>query len=330
MRRQLGATVLLLLLNAPALAQTSQPAPTADPPRAGLSKAWGELLQEERARRAAAVPEAEPSGRVLGVGPGSGKNGKAPELSEADKACQRSLQQLLADSEKGNGLAAFRVAVIYEVGCGVRRSGQTAAAYYELAAKNGHVDGAVRLGGYYAQGDVIGLDYKKARMLLEGPAAKGHPLANYYLGVIAFRGDENKPPKPDIAQAMKHFKASAEGGYAEAQFIVGQALAEGKDLPKDMKAAKLMLQRAAAQGYPWAMVVLGRLHAEKLLADADAGEAFKWLMLAKQSEPDDTLLQSAADQSLSLVQDKLDAERKAKLMVFVFDFKPKLEWEEKL
>lgn len=344
MRRHIIGIAGLLLLALPAGAQTpaTPPAtpragPSAAPPaetsRDGLSKAWGELLQEEKAKAAAGSQppkEAEPSGRVLGVGTGRGQGGKAPALSEADKACQRSLQQLLADAEKGDGQAAFRVGIIYEEGCGVRRNRQTAAAYYELAGKNGHVDGAVRLGGFYVEGDVLGLDYKKARALLEAPAAKGHPLANFHLGVIAYRGEENKPPKPDIPLAMKHFKAAAEGGLAQAQFIVGQALVEGKELPQDFKAAKLMLQRASVQGFPWAMVILGRLHAEKVLPDADPGEAFKWLMIAKQLAKEDSLLQAATDQSLSLVQDKLDADRKGKLMLQVFDFKPKVEWEEKI
>ncbi|MDF3073260.1 MAG: hypothetical protein K0S54_927 [Alphaproteobacteria bacterium] len=310
---------------------TSAPAasPVADPPRAGMAKAWGELLAADKVKQEIAA-EQPIGGKVLGVGAGPGRGGKAPELSDSDKACQRSLRQLMADAEKGNAQAAFRVGIIYEEGCGVRRSGQTAAAYYELAGKHGHVDGAVRLGGFYAQGDVLGVDYKKARALLEGPAAKGHPLANFHLGVIAYRGDETKPSKPDTALAMKHFRASAEGGWAQAQFIVGQALVEGKELPADLKAAKTMLQRASNQGFAWAMVILGRLHAEKLLADADPGEAFKWLMLAKQSEPEDSLLQAAADQSLPLLDGKLNPDQRGKIMKQVFDFKPKLEWEEKI
>jgi len=303
--------------------------PAVDPPRAGMAKAWGELLAAEKAKREIAA-EKPIDGKVLGVGAGPGRGGKAPQLSESDKTCQRALQQLMHDAEKGNALAAFRVGVIYEEGCGVRRNRQTAAAYYELAGKNGHVDGAVRLGAFYAQGDVIGVDYKKAKALMEGPAAKGHPLANFHLGVMAYRGDEVKPPKPDVPLAMKHFKASAEGGFAQAQFIVGQALVEGKELPQDLKAAKLMLQRASNQGYSWAMVILGRLHAEKLLADADPAEAFKWLMLAKQSEPEDSLLQAAADQSLPLLDGKLNPDQRGRIMKQVFDFKPKVEWEEKI
>jgi TPR repeat protein len=97
-----------------------------------------------------------------------------------------------------------------------------------------------------------------------------------------------------------------------------------------MKFARTMLQRASGQGFAWAMVILGRLHAEREVENADAAEAFKWLMIAKNSEKEDTLLQSAVDQSLTLIQDKLDADRKAKIMRQVLDFNPKIEWEEKL
>lgn len=299
--------------------------------RDGISKAWGERLAEERAAAAAAPPatEAIPE-RMLGVGTGPARGGEAPALSESDKICQRSLRELMANAEKGNAVAAFRVGVIYEEGCGVRRNRQIAAAYYELAGKNGHVEGAVRLGSFYAQGDVIGMDYVKARALLRGPAAKGHPLANFHLGVMAYRGDDSAPAKPDVDAAMKYFKAAAEGGFAQAQFIVGQAQVEGVELPKDLKAAKAMLTRASRQGFAWAMVILGRLHAEGEFADADPGEAFRWLMTAKRGNPDDAMLQSSVDLSLQKIDGKLSPEQKARRMIEVLDFKPRLEWEEKI
>ncbi|MGE0659728.1 MAG: tetratricopeptide repeat protein [Reyranellaceae bacterium] len=318
-----------LMLGQPALAQqAAQP----EPPRAGMSKAWGEALIEEREKAAAAAAgkpkPAAGANREVGTGPG--RDGKPPQLSESDRICQDARPGLMAAAEKGDAVAAFRVGVIYEEGCGVRRNRQVAAAYYELAAKKDHVEARVRLAAFYVQGDVLGADYAKARALLKEPAAKNHPLAHYHLGVMAWRGDDSKPAKPDPQQAMKHFKAAAEAGLAEAQFIVGQALVEGKDLPKDIKAAAVLLERAARQGYPWAMVILGRLHAEEELPRADPLIAFTWLMIAREGNREDRMLQSATDLSLEKIRDKLDEKKRASAMKQVLDFKPKLEWEEKI
>lgn len=335
MRGAALATVFAgLMLCLPALAQNaSAPADKpVDPPRAGLSKAWGEALVEEREKAtAAAAGKSKDAGeRRREVGAGAGRDGKPPQLSESDRICQDARPGLMAAAEKGDAVAAFRVGAIYEEGCGVRRNRQVAAAYYELAAKKNHVEARVRLAAFYVQGEVLGVDYGKARALLKEPAAKGHPLANYHLGVMAWRGDDSKPPKPDPDAAMKYFKASADGGLAEAQFIVGQALVEGKDLPKDLKAAAAMLARASAQGYAWAMVILGRLHAEELVEKPDPALALKWLMIARTANPEDTLLQAAVEPSLEKLDDKLDAKARAAAMKQVIDFKPKLEWEEKI
>ncbi len=313
------------------LPAAAQEAAKPDAPRAGISKAWGEALIEEREKAAAAAAgKAEDGDSRREVGTGAGRDGKPPQLSESDRICQEARPGLMAAAEKGDAVAAFRVGVIYEEGCGVRRNRQVAAAYYELAAKKDHLEAKVRLAAFYVQGEVLGADYARARALLKEPAAKNHPLAHYHLGVMAWRGDDSKPAKPDPQAAMKHFKAAADAGLAEAQFIVGQALVEGKDLPKDLKAAAAMLERAANQGYPWAMVILGRLHAEEELPKADPAVAFKWLTIAREGNSDDRMLQSATDLSLEKIKDRLDEKKRAAVLKQVKDFKPKLEWEEKI
>ena len=72
MRQRMIAVICLLPLGFPVFAQTPS-----DAPRAGMSKAWAELLAAEKAKRAevAAKPEAQPTGRVLGVAPGGGATG---------------------------------------------------------------------------------------------------------------------------------------------------------------------------------------------------------------------------------------------------------------
>lgn len=250
--------------------------------------------------------------------------------TEADNTCLSMLPQLMGEAEKGNAASAYRVGVLYENGCGVRINQQIAAAYYEMAAKGGHADGAVRLAMIYIDGEALKQDYAKARTLLDGPAKAGHPMANYFLGVLAARGDEVKPAKPDMAAAMKYFRAAADGGLAQAQFIIGQAAAEGADLPKDGKLAKVMLLRAAAQGHGWAQAILGRLLSDGELPDSDPVEAVVWLSIAKRNNADEALMVSMCDTYLKKVQPKLSPAQLKQAQDRIAAFAPKLEWEEKI
>ncbi len=251
-------------------------------------------------------------------------------MTEADQTCRAMLPALMAAAEKGDALSAYRVGVIYDNGCGVRGDQQVAAAYYEIAAKHGDADGAVHLALIYIDGEALRQDYDKARMLLHGPAEAGHPLANYLMGVIAYRGDEVKPPKPDVAAAMKYFRVAADGGYAQAQFIIGQAAAEGTELPKDGKLAKIMLLRAAAQGHGWAQAILGRLLVDNELPDADPVEAMTWLSIAKRDNADLDLLVALCEANLKKLQAKLTPAQTKQAQERIAAYQPHREWEEKI
>jgi TPR repeat protein len=266
---------------------------------------------------------------------GAGPAAKTPDhpiskMTEADQTCRAMLPALMAGAEKGDALSAYRVGVIYDNGCGVRGDQQVAAAYYEIAAKRGNVDGAVHLALIYINGEALGEDYKKARALLRGPVEAGHPLANYLMGVIAYRGDEVKPAKPDVAAAMKYFRVAADGGYAQAQFIIGQAAAEGAELPKDGTLAKAMLLRAAVQGHGWAQAILGRLLADNELPDADPVEAMIWLSIAKRDNADLDLLVTLCDANIKKLRARLTPEQIEDARDRVATYRPHREWEEKI
>jgi TPR repeat protein len=298
--------ILALGLGLLATVAVAQPSPT--PP-----------AKTEPAKPGADAPSPPPTAR-----------GPMAKMTEADQTCRSMLPALMAEAEKGNALSAFRVGVIYDNGCGVRGDQQVAAAYYELAAKGGYADGAVHLAKIYIDGEALKQDYGKARVLLDKPSKAGHPVANYLLGVIAYRGDEVKPAKPDIATAMKYFRAAADGGFAQAQFIIGQAAAEGVELPKDGKLAKFMLLRAAGQGHGWAQAILGRMLADNELPDADPVEAMTWLSLAKRDYGSDPLLLSVVDANLKKVQPRLSPEQLKQAQDRIAAYQPRPEWEEKI
>lgn len=263
-----------------------------------------------------------------GVGPRAGSGGRAAPLSPEDEACQRSLQQLLAEAEKGDARSAYRVAVIYDSGCGVRRDPSVAAAYYELAGKNGLEEGNVRLGMIYIDGGPLGKDFAKARKLLEPAAAKNHPFANFYLGVIAQNGGAKGEGK-DLVLAQKYFEAAAKAGHPDGQFVAGYALLSGDNTRRDPAAAKDYLTRAANQGHPASQAVLGRLHAEGELPGADPLEAYKWLSIVLRDGGDE-LLNAMARTNLDKLKAKLTQAQRASAEARIKAYKPKIEWEEKI
>lgn len=361
MTRKFLILACCLVLAAPAMAQTLSPAgvPPADgaPTRLGpvpdgksgpAKDAPKDAPKPDASKSDAPQPDAggpdagktadSDKGDTKGDGkdapPGKGDDGKlrdghpASKMTEADKTCRSMLPGLMAAAEKGDALSAYRVGVIYDNGCGVRGDQAVAAAYYEMAAKRGNADGAVHLALIYIDGEALKQDYDKARQLLYDPAKAGHPLANYLLGVIAYRGDEVKPPKPDVPTAMKYFRTAADGGLAQAQFIVGQAAAEGVELPKDGKLAKLMLLRAAQQGHGWAQAILGRLLTDNELPDSDPVEAMTWLTLARRDNADVKLLVGLCDSNLQKLKGKLSPEQLKQAQDRVAAYQPKLEWQD--
>ncbi len=350
MMRKFLILACCMALAAPATAQTLSPAgvPPADgaPTRlgpapdgkGGPAKDAAKDAPKPAAGKAADGDKGDGQGDGKGDGqgaaPGKGEDGKlrdghaASKMTEADKTCRSMLPGLMAAAEKGDALSAYRVGVIYDNGCGVRGDQAVAAAYYEMAAKRGNADGAVHLALIYIDGEALKQDYDKARQLLYGPAKAGHPLANYLLGVIAYRGDEVKPPKPDVPTAMKYFRTAADGGLAQAQFIVGQAAAEGVELPKDGKLAKLMLLRAAQQGHGWAQAILGRLLTDGELPDADPVEAMTWLTIARRDNADVKLLVGLCDSNLQKLKGKLSPEQLKQAQDRIAAYQPKPEWQD--
>jgi hypothetical protein len=63
----------------------------------------------------------------------------------------------------------------------------------------------------------------------------------------------------DEAKAAQWYRKAAEGGDAQAQFLLAQAFRKGQGLPRDPEGALHWAQAAADQGHPDAMVLCGDL-----------------------------------------------------------------------
>lgn len=85
---------------------------------------------------------------------------------------------------------------------------------------------------------------------IEEEAENGHPEAQYYL---AQRYDMKKDgdPEKNLEIAAKWYKKSAEQGYAEAQFSIGNFYRHGIGVEKDIDEAIKWLKKGADQGNIW-------------------------------------------------------------------------------
>lgn len=95
-------------------------------------------------------------------------------------------------------------------------------------------------------------DVARGLALLEAAADRGDAAAALHLGNIHFRGRHGVPRSPD--RAMQFYRRAADLGCPAAQANVGSAL-----LATNPTEAADFLERAAAQGQPYARATLTRL-----------------------------------------------------------------------
>lgn len=146
----------------------------------------------------------------------------------------------------------------------------------------------------YGQGVVI--DKPSAVQAYREAAAAGHPLAmarlaSYYsIGLIV---EVNQPEaKRLVGKAMPGLRRAADGGRADAQYILGALYADGRGVARDQAEAVRWYRKAAEQNDPIAQDKLGFMYSFGNGVEKDRVEAVRWY-------------RKAADQNLAVAQHDL-------------------------
>ena len=84
----------------------------------------------------------------------------------------------------------------------------------------------------------------------------------------------------NYAEAMRHFRAAADQGFANAQHNIGLLYANGWGVTEDYGEAASWFFRAADQGFPAAQLNLGLLYFKGTGVDQDYGQAMTWFRKA--------------------------------------------------
>jgi len=142
------------------------------------------------------------------------------------------------------GFAAFPAsAQNVKTGIEAWQKGDSAGAVkiWQPLAEKGDADAAFNLGQAYRLGKGVPLDLAQAQGWLERAARKGHVDAAATLGLLLFQNGNR-------VSGMRWLKGAAEAGEPRALLMVGTAMYNGDEVPRDPVTAYAYVSRAAAQG----------------------------------------------------------------------------------
>jgi TPR repeat protein len=135
---------------------------------------------------------------------------------------------------------------------------------YESAAKQGYAPAQLRL-GYLLRGEWIAP--------LQNPIAD-ETLTGHKKSVFKRHND------PDLISALKYFTMAAEQGNADAQFEVGQMLAQGLGTKQLFEEAMRWYELSARQGHAKAQFNIAFLYAYGQGVDQDILKAYEWYRIS--------------------------------------------------
>jgi len=130
-----------------------------------------------------------------------------------------------------------------------------AAVYYRMAAEKGSSLGQWRLGHLHEYGEGVEQSDARAAHWYLRSAEAGHPQAQSSLALLL---EDGRLGDRDDAEALRWHLAAAAQNQALSQYCAACCLAEGRGAEQDYVAAKALLEKSAAAGFPMAVEALSR------------------------------------------------------------------------
>lgn len=167
-----------------------------------------------------------------------------------------------AAAEQGHMEAQFRLAQMYEEGIGVPESKKHATKWYAKAAEQGHAAAQYKLAVYYlieGSFEILGLDIDSETFVDEVIALSASMSEEEYENVT----------KPVTETGLKWLVLSAEQGFADALYELGEIYDEGEKVPQDINKAKELYTQAIEKGNKKAILNLAAVDFRILAIEAD-------------------------------------------------------------
>ncbi len=187
----------------------------------------------------------------------------------------------LPRAKLGDPAAQTLIAEIYDKGLGVPKDPKEAAAWYEIAARNGDTEAKFGFAVKLLEGRDVKPDRERARELLGEAADAGHSTASLNYAQLLIN---DRPTTKGYTDALPYLEYAAENDVAEAYYLLAQVYQSGrlKGYPETEKANE-WLTRAARAGIEEAQVELGIRLANGEVGDPDPKAGFRWIRRAARS-----------------------------------------------
>ena len=155
-----------------------------------------------------------------------------------------------------------------------------AAHWLRRAADAGNLRALVRLGRLHQRGEGVPQNHKLAGQMFRQAADAGDPAGRTALAEILRQGaagiDKNS------AEGIRLLETAASQGFAPALYQLAMAHYYGVDASLDLSLAIQQMTQDADQGYPLALLQLGRFHLDGKGVAKDGVRAFVYFLLADQ------------------------------------------------
>ncbi|MEJ8844326.1 tetratricopeptide repeat protein [Lacibacter sp. H375] len=132
----------------------------------------------------------------------------------------KGIEWLNKAAERGNTEAMRTIAYCFETGLGVKKDSIQQIAWTKKASDFGDAAAMLAMGYYHQYGKVVPKDEQKAKELYLKAIDKGNREASYYLAMLE-RG------KGNFTSSLHYLEKSANGGFAAAQFELGDMYEKG-------------------------------------------------------------------------------------------------------
>jgi len=211
-------------------------------------------------------------------------------------------------ADAGDAPSARALASLYLTGAGVAQDNDEAARWLRVAAQAGDQASQVDLANLVMEGVGSAADSAKVAGWFKQAAAAGDLIAAFNLGICLTKGvgveqDEKQAALwlrhaadgladakymygrmladgrgvvPDLAEARNWFRQASEAGMPDAQAALAEMMVHGRGGPREPAAALALFEKAAAKGHSGAMFALGALHGGGYGLPTDRRTARRW------------------------------------------------------
>ncbi len=205
--------------------------------------------------------------------------GVGEDISSGQQLIKLSADGMEKRAKDGDHRAQFYLAIMYHNGIGRMDDIPKARQWMKLAAEGGQVDAQFYMGRMYAVGAGVKRDIIESKRWWRMAAGQDHAPAQYNLGMVLLKSKK----EGEHPEGMKLLRKAAGHKLDRAEFLMGEVVLRGINMPKDDAAAFRWFNKSANQGYLRGQYLVGQALAKGVGVKSDPVAASVWLTLAARA-----------------------------------------------